>query len=1030
MATSALSSVRARLSSRRLQGWLQLGEEGSRVHCTTASDGSTQRSTERTHRPIYIDEDGHRTLGRPQPRPHEQMMHDMVPAAGLYAKRSNSFARWSTPRVVRQLGEYTTDAVGASMENWDYLHRAAADGTPAEVKSALAAHDLVARAKKEPSGIDGRDEPSGIDGRDDNDRTPLMLSVIRSDAIGREKALLILRRGADVYAHDSDGQTALSHAGMLGMHDLVIEMATAGEVPTLVGAPVGSGCEELCEHPLCGLPSWERMCRGTVTNATARLMTVKAILQAYLQLSHTHRCAVVAASFLGSPRRAHWRKATLNCMYWAVAALEEATDERTLNPTTADELKALATQIQLCACGCLIALGEDENFEFFSLGGECLRGGDGWAALLVAVSGDCRAFLSNPMVHRFLCRRWRGYGLDLVLNQATNAVDNCWLAELNHRRGDNATSLAMLAIFALNVLVFLPLGALAPPAEEAVRARLGSYYAEYYMLDAPALKCLLAAVSDLALAWVLTLHGAEYGGCGDVLLLLWCLSIVQSEVGALLTSEKEGVAASLWRPLASLLDHRVHSNYYAVVLNWLDLPSAAVSAAAVAQGLRADAYAVEWMSVAVMLLWVRQLRVLLLVPSVAPGVLVFLAMMKDIAKWSVLFGVMLAGFAGAVRVLYSAPDAAHLLGSAEVLEGCAAEGDGALVAVGVWAKRLFEAIFSLGALHECLGGSVWGRAFSYLFLIFMYVVMLNLLIAIMSNTFSVVEESAVEAYQLTFAQLVVYWEGSPPAATTPLRVLRMPFELLTGARALARACGAAAGFSLFRERRLAAAMEVPVRRWLRRHRRGGLASDVKLPAAQFGQLRRGGLLAHVLHYFSEHEADEAQSDRWRVHLGKDADRRIKVLRAQLELKVDERFDALEARLGLRSGCGGGGDGIVVDGGTTPRAPGGVGWQRSPRGRTGAGVGPREPDVGLRSGGCCGGDGGADSGGRTKLPPVAQEDEALTEEDEKVKAAGPRPEKEQDVGGVLQVVVPSPTKLAARHFRSSPANKGYLGTLDA
>ena len=56
-----------------------------------------------------------------------------------------------------------------------------------------------------------------------------MLAVIRSDAVGREKALLILRRGADVYAHDSDGQTALSHAGMLGMHGLVIEMATAGE---------------------------------------------------------------------------------------------------------------------------------------------------------------------------------------------------------------------------------------------------------------------------------------------------------------------------------------------------------------------------------------------------------------------------------------------------------------------------------------------------------------------------------------------------------------------------------------------------------------------------------------------------------------------------------------------------------------------------------------------------------------------------------------------------------------------------------
>ena len=55
-----------------------------------------------------------------------------------------------------------------------------------------------------------------------------------------------------------------------------------------------------------------------------------------------------------------------------------------------------------------------------------------------------------------------------------------------------------------------------------------------------------------------------------MILLLWTLSIVQSEVGALLTSEEEGVLTSLYRPLASLFSHRVHSNYYAVVLNWLE----------------------------------------------------------------------------------------------------------------------------------------------------------------------------------------------------------------------------------------------------------------------------------------------------------------------------------------------------------------------------------------------------------------------------------------------------------------------------
>ena len=46
-------------------------------------------------------------------------------------------------------------------------------------------------------------------------------------------------------------------------------------------------------------------------------------------------------------------------------------------------------------------------------------------------------------------------------------------------------------------------------------------------------------------------------------------------------------------------------------------------------------------------------------------------MMADIAKWSVLFIVMLLGYAGALRVLYSAPDAAHLLG--DVPDYCSAE---------------------------------------------------------------------------------------------------------------------------------------------------------------------------------------------------------------------------------------------------------------------------------------------------------------------------------------------------------------------
>ena len=161
------------MAKSRLHGWLKLEEEPS---LTAPCDDvpSTQRSTE-SHRPIYISKTGVTWLGKPCPRPHDQMMHDMRREAGMYAKRSNSFARWSTPRVVRQLGEYTTDAVGASMDNWDMLQGAAADGTPSDVRRALDAHDVVFRAK-------GQGPRAWIDSTDDNGRTALMLAVIREIA--------------------------------------------------------------------------------------------------------------------------------------------------------------------------------------------------------------------------------------------------------------------------------------------------------------------------------------------------------------------------------------------------------------------------------------------------------------------------------------------------------------------------------------------------------------------------------------------------------------------------------------------------------------------------------------------------------------------------------------------------------------------------------------------------------------------------------------------------------------------------------
>jgi hypothetical protein len=101
-------------------------------------------------------------------------------------------------------------------------------------------------------------------------------------------------------------------------------------------------------------------------------------------------------------------------------------------------------------------------------------------------------------------------------------------------------------------------------------------------------------------------------------------------------------------------------------------------------------------------------------------------MMQDVAKWFCLFAVMLIGFAGTLRVLFSTPDAAHLLEGTPDFCFERQDGTGQVTYVFSWAFRLFEAMFNLGNLQDCLRASSWGRAISYFFLLFIYVVMLNL----------------------------------------------------------------------------------------------------------------------------------------------------------------------------------------------------------------------------------------------------------------------------------------------------------------
>ena len=110
----------ARRTRRCSSGYEQLDEPPDAGKTSRISLSEKSEPSERGR--FSVIEPSERLPSRKLRRPHRHMMKDMAFAAGQYAHRSNSFARWSAPRIVRQIGEYTTDAVGASMDNWSELH--------------------------------------------------------------------------------------------------------------------------------------------------------------------------------------------------------------------------------------------------------------------------------------------------------------------------------------------------------------------------------------------------------------------------------------------------------------------------------------------------------------------------------------------------------------------------------------------------------------------------------------------------------------------------------------------------------------------------------------------------------------------------------------------------------------------------------------------------------------------------------------------------------------------------------------------
>ena len=178
-----------------------------------------------------------------------------------------------------------------------------------------------------------------------------------------------------------------------------------------------------------------------------------------------------------------------------------------------------------------------------------------------------------------------------------------------------------------------------------------------------------------------------------------------------------------------------------------------------------------------------------------------------------------------------------------------------------------------------------------------YVLMFNLLIAILSKTFDNISDASLINFQLLRAQLLLNWLNMPPAPP-PLRLLRLPYEVLSVAgsvlshafghtacgrrvlrgllcclRPFGRCCGGAGGGGpLFG------------REW-----------GLKLPLGEFKWIEQT-LHEYVVDYATQREDEVGAEDRWRIQLNKSITSKMTAQERVMKAELDKVWKAARAPL--------------------------------------------------------------------------------------------------------------------------------------
>ena len=470
------------------------------------------------------------------------------------------------------------------------------------------------------------------------------------------------------------------------------------------------------------------------------------------------------------------------CMRIMQRAMVISLSRRDKEPVYADHLTHLAAQLQLCAAAVvdIHCLRDDEDvdliLEDISLGRQALE---------IALNMEATVFISQPIVQRYIKRKWYSHftlaSLKHILPTPRSDARGCrWILDQGL-----LGRVLLLALLLVQLPLLVPV-ALYPELEGRLKT------SRLYLLNAPIIKFTCSFLSDLAFALALTFIPRWNMLSQEreplllepvILLTLWSASSMVWELRQFFMEGFDPESGEFQ------LITSFHA-YYADRFNRFELPASTLSTVSLCLmwmelwtngGIAPFTSTTRTLrTIAVLLLWLRVPRIFMLSDRIGPLVLMLFRMWKDVFRYLILQGTFLLAFSAAFLVLFEprvptddwpmsgiptgardGPCQDHMVSYLPVVQF--------LIEQAITGEQFF-----LCGENDDMATFAWVLAIA--FYLTSGILMLNMLIAMMAKTFENISDASATAFQLLVAQNTMSVDEMLPASP-PLYILTIPHDL-------------------------------------------------------------------------------------------------------------------------------------------------------------------------------------------------------------------------------------------------------------